>query len=370
MNKYQANKSAPMAIEPDKDVVFSTPSGIELHGSIRLPKDSSQSLPAVLIISGSGPVDRDGNAPNQAGLPQLKLDVYNWLADILTAQGIASLRYDKVTSGATGLGPYASSPSSLVTHSFEQIFVEPAQSGLQYLAKQPGVDPEKIIILGHSEGGLIAMLLASQAKSSLLPQPAGLVLAEPSYGRFLDIVARQLVEQINQTKIDSNEKKSLISWVNAGVTQIRENKAGFADTQPPQPPLLKPSKEAQQWQDMVASIVYQRMQNLLIKSEDALDPCKIAASLSLPTLITAGSKDFNTPPVTNGPAGSGVWALAQAFKPKTTDIFKYVELKNVVHILRDIGSQDASTMPLTSQIEYPYSAQFSSELEAFMAKFS
>ena len=366
MNKSQANKSAPITIEPDKDVVFSTPSGIELHGSIRLPKDSSQSLPAVLIISGSGPVDRDGNAPTQAGLPQLKLDVYNWLADILATQGIASLRYDKVTSGATGLGPYASNPNSLVTHSFEQIFVEPAQSGLQYLAKQTGVDPEKIIILGHSEGGLIAMLLASQAKS----QPAGLVLAEPSYGRFLDIVARQLVEQINQTKIDSNEKKSLTSWVNAGVTQIRENKAGFAELQPPQPPLLKPSNEAKQWQDMVASIVYQRMQNLLIKSEDALDPCEIAASLSLPILITAGNKDFNTPPVTNGPAGSGVWALAQSFRTKSTDSFKYVELKNVVHILRDIGSHDASTMPLTNQIEYPYSAQFSKELGAFMAKFS
>ena len=88
------------------------------------------------------------------------------------------------------------------------------------------------------------MLLASQAKS----QPSGLVLAEPSYGRFLDVVARQLVEQINQTKIDSNEKKSLITWVNAGVSMIRENKAGFTDTQPLQPPLLKPSKEAQQWQ--------------------------------------------------------------------------------------------------------------------------
>ena len=368
MNKSQANKSAPITIEPDKDVVFSTPSGIELHGSIRLPKDSSQSLPAVLIISGSGPVDRDGNAPTQVGLPQLKLDVYNWLADILATQGIASLRYDKVTSGATGLGPYASNPSSLVEHSFEQIFVEPAQSGMQYLAKQPGVDPEKIIILGHSEGGLIAMLIARLAKPD--SNPAGLILAEPSYGRFLDIVARQLVEQINQTKIDTNEKKSLTSWINAGVSMIRENKAGFAELQPPQPPLLKPSNEAKQWQDMVASIVYQRMQNLLIKSEDALDPCEIAASLSLPILITAGSKDFNTPPVTNGPAGSGVWALAQSFKPKSTDSFKYVELKNVVHILRDIGSQDASTMPLTSQIDYPYSAQFSNELEAFMAKFS
>ena len=352
-------------IKPDKNIVFTSKSGIELHGSIRLPKDLSHKHSAVLIISGSGPVDRNGNSPSQLGIPQINLDIYNWIADILAEQGIASLRYDKLTSGVTGLGPYASDPSSLVEQSFDKLFVEPAQDALSFLAKQPGIDPDNIVILGHSEGGLIAMLIANIDKASI--KPAGLVLAEPSYGRFLDIVSRQLDDQIKQAKMSPAEEGLLADWVIKGVEDIRNGKLQDKSRTITQP-IDSPSKTAKQWQDMIQSIVYQRMSNNLIKTEDEIDPCELAPNIKLPILITSGSKDFNTPPNAKGPAGSGVWALAQAFKKHNEDNLKYVELKNVVHILRDVGEQDANTLPLASQVKYPYSKQFKKELRDFLSK--
>ena len=365
MKKNYINTEVNNSINPDNNIVFSSKSGIELHGSIRLPKDLSHKHSAVLIISGSGPVDRNGNAPSQLGIPPINLDIYNWIADILAEQGIASLRYDKLTSGDTGLGPYASDPNSLVDQSFDKLFVEPAQDALTYLAKQPGIDPDKITILGHSEGGLIAMLISSSDKTIL--KPAGLVLAEPSYSRFLDIVARQLEDQIKQAKMSSNEETRLIDWVIEGVKDIRNSKLQDK-SRIITPPIVSPSKTAKQWQDMIQAIVYQRMSNNLIKTEDEIDPCELAPNIKLPILITTGSKDFNTPPNAKGPAGSGVWALAQAFKNHNEDNLRYVELKNVVHILRDVGEQDATTLLLASQVKYPYSKQFKKVLEDFLSK--
>jgi len=86
------------AIGPDQEVAFLS-GGVTYHASLRGPVDPSTPVPAVVIVVGTGDVDRDGNAPS------LATEAYSWLADIMSANGVASLRYDKLGTGATGLGP-------------------------------------------------------------------------------------------------------------------------------------------------------------------------------------------------------------------------------------------------------------------------
>ena len=107
------------------------------------------------------------------------------------------------------------------------------------------------------------------------------------------------------------------------------------------------------------------MRNELIKSEDALIPINLAAELNLAVLITAGTKDFNTPALPGGLPGSGVSALADAIPQ---GLGTYVEIPNMTHILRDIGEADPMQVPLPQQIEHPYSSEFEETLGSFVAR--
>ena len=348
-------------IRPDQEVVFDS-SGVSIHASLRLPDTDTAAVPGVLIVAGSGPVDRNGSVGVPGTPTEIHMDLYRWISDLLAARGIASIRYDKITSGATGIGSYSEDPAKLVAQSFDKIFVDPARAALAYLAEQPGVDPQKLLVLGHSEGGLIAMLLASADASG--PAPAGLILAEPSYARLLDVVSRQLAEQIALASISSADKAALTAWADAGIAEIR-NSPDLSEPSTLAPALAEAEGEALQWQQTVQSIVFGRMRNELIKSEDALIPINLAAELNLAVLITAGTKDFNTPALPGGLPGSGVSALADAIPQ---GLGTYVEIPNMTHILRDIGEADPMQVPLPQQIEHPYSSEFEETLGSFLAR--
>jgi uncharacterized protein len=97
--------------------------------------------PATLILSGSGPLDRDSNMKGQA------LNVGNALADALAARGLASLRYDKRGIGESG-GEYQ-------TTGFEQE-TDDARAALDAL------DSDRLAVIGHSVGATIAIRLAAE----------------------------------------------------------------------------------------------------------------------------------------------------------------------------------------------------------------
>ena len=125
--------------------------------------------PMVLMVHGSGPLDRDENMKGQA------LDVFSAIAHRLAGVGIGSLRYDKRGCGASSGDYYATGHFDLVEDSVSWI---DALSRLDYCAQ--------IFVLGHSEGCIIA------AQASLRrPSVAGLVLLCPFVENMRSILLRQ-----------------------------------------------------------------------------------------------------------------------------------------------------------------------------------
>lgn len=131
----------------EEEVVFDNPKdGIQLTGTLTIPEGAGP-FPAVVFISGSGQQERD-----------CEILGHKWalvLADHLTRQGIATLRYDDRGVGKSGGNPYTST-------TFD--FAEDAASAMLFLRKQDRIDKTKTGLIGHSEGGIIAPMIASKTK--------------------------------------------------------------------------------------------------------------------------------------------------------------------------------------------------------------
>ena len=119
--------------------------GIELAGTLTLPTGDGP-FPSVVTISGSGPQDRDetilGHRP------------FAVLADHLARHGVAVLRFDDRGVGESE-GDFASATSL--------DFADDAQAAVEFLSSRPEIDPRSIGLVGHSEGGLIAPIIASRS---------------------------------------------------------------------------------------------------------------------------------------------------------------------------------------------------------------
>lgn len=176
-----------IGISQEKSIKFQTPNppysydtvdviipndyaNINLAGTITQPKSKGK-FPAVILVTGSGPQDRDeslfGHKP------------FKVLADYLTRNGIVVLRYDD-----RGVGK---SEGSFEKSTIDD-FSKDALSALNFLKTQKNVDINKIGIIGHSEGGLIANLLAGQG----VPNVSFIVtLAAPTVS-IRDLMVEQL----------------------------------------------------------------------------------------------------------------------------------------------------------------------------------
>jgi pimeloyl-ACP methyl ester carboxylesterase len=130
------------------DTEVSISSGpVSLRGTLSVAGQSP--APAALLISGSGAIDRDSNAK------RLPINVMGQIAGQLAALGIASLRYDKRGVGESD-GDY------LAAGFYDNVC--DARAALEVLRTRPEVDPSRIVVIGHSEGALIASKLADDAR--------------------------------------------------------------------------------------------------------------------------------------------------------------------------------------------------------------
>ena len=137
----EAEEPVPYGVE---EVSFEN-GDIHLEGTLTVPEGPGP-FPGVVLITGSGPQDRDEVV---AGFP-----IFRVLSDHLTRQGIAVLRYDdRGVGGSTGS----------VSASTSSDFAGDALAGLARLSEHPDVDSDRIGLVGHSEGGIVAPLAASRS---------------------------------------------------------------------------------------------------------------------------------------------------------------------------------------------------------------
>lgn len=141
---YSAPEGAPYLAE---EVTFESGPGVVLSGTLTLPLDLDGRVGAVVTVSGSGPQDRDSYAAVAGGWRP-----FRQFADTLSRRGFAVLRFDDRGVGAS-TGDHAAGT--------ERSAAADALAAVAYLRTRPEVDPDRIALLGHSEGVRIAMLAAA-----------------------------------------------------------------------------------------------------------------------------------------------------------------------------------------------------------------
>lgn len=169
-----------------------------LHGSLLLPQQDTPP-PVVLIIAGSGPTDRDGNNPAGGRVDNLKR-----LALLLANANIASVRYDK-------RGVAASQPA---TPDERDLSVERYVADVVAWGHKLKADPRfgSLILIGHSEGALIASLAAEQAGASAVISLAG------SGRPMAEVVREQLAERLPPAQLARGS--ALLDRLEAGQTSL------------------------------------------------------------------------------------------------------------------------------------------------------
>jgi dienelactone hydrolase len=171
---YAAPADAPYTAA---DVTVPTPAGHTLAGTLTMPKGAAGPVPAVVLITGSGPQDRDNGMPL---IPDYAF--FRQVADSLSRRGMAVLRMDDRGVGGSG----GATPDVTTEH-----FADDVRAAVAWLRARPDIDAARIALAGHSEGGLIApMVAADDARIA-----AVVLLAAPSWSgrRISDMQLRDVL---------------------------------------------------------------------------------------------------------------------------------------------------------------------------------
>jgi uncharacterized protein len=132
----------------EEDVTFQS-TNLTLEGTLYIA-DGKGKLPGLVIVNGSGPVDRDGYFKN---MPDTIPLIYKLWADFFSTNGINTLRYDKRFITYPDINPLDLSQEDQIND---------VVAALSYLKSRPEIDTTRIFIIGHSEGGNIAPVAAER----------------------------------------------------------------------------------------------------------------------------------------------------------------------------------------------------------------
>jgi hypothetical protein len=270
--------SADPALVPASDQQMSfTQDGTTAYGTLHIPAHhAGRRLAAALLLPGSGPTDRNGDQ-----LPGFDPDTLRLIAGVLDSQGIASFRFDKYFSGQTGGGAYAADPGRIDL----AVFVRQADAAYRLLSRQQSVNPAKLLVLGHSEGGFTSVLVAE----SVWPRPVGLALIEPQDQRLLDLINLQLGEQLDAAVAAGQLAEPVAAQNKAGISRII---AEFRAGSPIDYSGLLPSIR-----QVFSQAIFSADNANYVRSDDAVYPPDVARDLAPGTrvLVTCGTADTNVP---------------------------------------------------------------------------
>jgi dienelactone hydrolase len=247
----------------------------ELPGSLILP-NTKTSVPAVVLIQGSGPQDQDESlGPNKP---------FKDLAYGLASQNIAVLRYIKRTK------QYGADSKSDAPFTVKDEVIDDAIAAVALLAKMPEVNKKQIYVLGHSLGGMLAPRIAAAD-----PQLAGIIILAGTARPLEKVVVEQVKYIAGLTGTQTPEDKKQIEKAEAIAAQAES-------------PSLKPDAVVDFFGSPIPGSYFLDLRNY--------DPAKVAASLKIPILVLQGGRDYQ---VTS--ADFDIWKNALANDPRAT--FKF-----------------------------------------------
>ena len=257
--------------------------GFTLAGTLSKPMAASAArVPGIVLVGGSGPTDRDELV---AGIP-----IFGQLADTLADAGFVVLRYDKRGVGQSGGRTEAATLAD---------YAEDARAAVTLLANRKDVDSKRIVVLGHSEGGSVAMILGAKEKrvaALVLVAAIGVTGAELNLEQVKHAQERSgRAERERQATIDLQKKIQEAVLTGKGWDQVAAYRSQ-ADTP---------------W-----------FQSFL-----AYDPSKVMPDVRQPLLIVQGELDTQVTPAN----ADRLSALAGARKGKAAA--KVVKIPGVNHLL-------------------------------------
>ena len=291
------------SVDPPINVTTAT---LTLSGSLRLPTVAGR-VPVALLIAGSGPTDRDGNSRMLPG----SNNAYRLLADALAARGIASVRYDK-----RGIGTSVTAGMKETDLRFD-MYVDDAVAWIAKLRSDPRFST--ITVIGHSEGSLIGMIAAMQAKADGFVSVAG--VAKPAG----QVLRDQLQKQIGSIDALWQQNESTLSSLEAGK---------------PVDPLPSPLATV----PGLASLYRPSVQPYLI-SWFKYTPSAEIAKLAVPVLILQGTTDFQV----SVAEAQALKAAAPAATLVLIDGMNHV-LKHVVDPAQQAASYSSPTLPIVPEV--------------------
>jgi uncharacterized protein len=222
----------PSAHYQPQDVSILADDGVKLAGTLTIPAAAATPMPGFVFVHGSGCIDRDETiGPNK---------IFAQLANRLSNDGYAVLRYDKRSCAKSG-GNFPT----------RNRLIADARDAIAYLRAQPGIDSQRIFVLGHSEGGELAPSIAI-ADGHL----RGIVLLAPPALPLEQILLQQLLRNVPGSDRAADEEK-----YRAELDAIAAGKKSGADAA---------------W----------------MRSSFGIDPAAIITKVPSPILIVQGEKDI------------------------------------------------------------------------------
>lgn len=282
---------------------------VTLAGTLTLPRSEKPS-PAVLLIAGSGPIDRDetvfGHKP------------FLVLADYLTEQGFAVLRVDKRGIGQS-TGNYSSATS--------EDFASDALAGVEYLKTRKEIDAKHIGLIGHSEGGLIAPIIAmiSTDVAFIVLMAGPCVTGEAILYEQEAVISRAMgvtEEQINQQL----EFQRLVLSIIKNESDVEKAEKLLLEIIANQ--LVNLPKEEQQASAEVMKIQMKRCNSRWLRYYLTYDPKTSLKHLKIPVLVINGELDSQVSPKQNLPV------IAKIFEEAGNRNYKIIEFPKLNHFFQ------------------------------------
>ena len=236
--------------------------GAELAGVLRLP-DEGTARQVVLMISGSGEIDR-----NENGM-QMQLNTFNSLADSLARAGIASVRFDKRGCASSG-GKYHE------TGFYD--FVDDANAWLDAMSSFEEIVDVPQFVMGHSEGALIAAFLSVRN-----PHINGQILLTPFLENVEDAIERQLQRTLDEVSTITGLKGFVVRlFLRLSGNQLKRQRK-----------LMKRIKNSNKSSLKVRKALINAK---WLREVTSVNPVEVYQKITVPTLSIGGAKDIQCLP--------------------------------------------------------------------------